>query len=106
MTGDPFEVHLTRRAERDIEDLRPWQRRVIEALLTLEEDPHRGHTLKGSLLGVRSLEFSLPGGAHRAAYVVLNEERVCLVFQVGPHEGFYEKAERRYQSLKRHGQVE
>ena len=41
------------------------------------------------------MEFSLKGVAYRTAYVVLEEEKVCLVFVVGPHEGFYQKAERR-----------
>jgi hypothetical protein len=53
------------------------------------------------LLGARSLEFSLPGEAYRAAYIVLEEEQVCLVFQVGPHENFYKTAERRYAALRR-----
>jgi mRNA-degrading endonuclease RelE of RelBE toxin-antitoxin system len=106
MVNEPFQVVPTRQAERDIRDLRPYQRRVVEELLALEHNPTAGHTLKGSLDGARSLEFSLPGGAYRAAYIVLVEERVCLVFQVGPHEGFDEKAERRYQALKSQGQVE
>jgi mRNA interferase RelE/StbE len=103
MVNEPFEVHLTSQAEKDLKDRRPWQRRVIQELLALEDDPVKGHVLKGSLAGVRSLEFSLPGGAHRAAYIVHGEDRVCLVFQIGPHEGFYEKAERRYAALKKQG---
>lgn len=105
MVPEPFQVVPTKQAEKDIRDLRPWQQRVTLELLALEGDPTLGHPLKGSLAGVRSLEFSLPGGAYRAAYVILGEERVCLVFQVGPHEGFYEKAERRYQALKSQGQI-
>ena len=45
--------------------------------------------------------FSLPGGAHRAVYTVLEEEHVCLVFLIGPHEGIYRKAERRFAALRR-----
>lgn len=103
MVNEPFEVRLTSQAEKDLKDLRPCQRRVIQELLALEDDPVQGHVLKGSLAGVRSLEFSLPGGAHRAAYILRGEDRVCLVFQVGPHEGFYERAEQRYAALKRQG---
>ena len=62
MVNEPFEVHLTSQAEKDLKDLRPWQRRVIQELLALEDDPVKGHVLRGSLAGVRSLEFSLPGG--------------------------------------------
>ncbi len=51
------------------------------------------------------MEFSLPGGAFRAAYIVREAEKVCLVFLVGPHENFYEKAERRYRALKKCGEI-
>lgn len=57
--------------------------------------------LKGSLKGVRSLKFSINGVAYRAAYIVLKGERTCLIFMVGPHEGFYKEAERRAKSVKK-----
>jgi hypothetical protein len=48
----------------------------------------------------RSLEFNLRGGgAYRAVYLLLESERVCLVFLVGAHEGLYAKAERRRRAL-------
>lgn len=99
--GDPqrYAVELTRQAEKDLKDLRSHLPRVLRALAALETDPHKGHTLKGSLRGVRSLEFSLPGGAHRAAYFVVVDERTCVVFAIGAHEGFYEVAARRYEAL-------
>jgi hypothetical protein len=37
--------------------------------------------------------------------VVLETEKVCVVFQVGPHEGFYAKAARRYAALKKSGRI-
>jgi hypothetical protein len=40
-------------------------------------------------------------GAYRAAYVVMEDQKRCVVFLVGPHEGFYKKAERRYEALKK-----
>ena len=92
-------------AEKDLLRLRSRTERATRALLTLEQDPYRGHPLTGSLKGVRSLEFSLPGGAHRAAYVVLEDDRRCLVFLLGPHEGFYKKAERRWAALQRAGDI-
>ncbi|MBC7106506.1 MAG: type II toxin-antitoxin system mRNA interferase toxin, RelE/StbE family [Firmicutes bacterium] len=100
MTG-PFEVRLTRNAEKDLIRLRNLMERVVKEILTLKENPYKGHPLKGSLRGVRALEFSLEGVAYRAAYIVLENDRVCLVFIVGPHEGFYEKAERRAKALRR-----
>lgn len=102
MIHEPFAVEVTRRAEKDLENLGEEGAAVAtRALLTLESNPTRGHTLAGALTGARSLEFSMPGGEYRAAYLVLPAERLCLVFMVGPHENFYREAERRYQRLKK-----
>ncbi len=74
--------------------------------MKLEDDPYLGHILSGSLKGTRSLEFSLKGsGVYRAVYVVLHDNRVYLVFIVGPHENIYDKAERRVAALKRSGRI-
>lgn len=100
-----YSVYPTPQAEKDIDRLGRWSERATIAILSLEENPYRGHALKGSLRGVRSLEFSLPGGEYRAAYVVLEAKQACLVFLVGPHEGFYKKAERRYAALRRSGEI-
>ncbi len=100
-TISPFTLRQTRQAERDLLDLRPWTARAARALRDLRENPFKGHSLTGSLKGARSLEFSLPGGAYRAAYVVLADERTCLVFAVGPHENVYKLAERRFHALQR-----
>jgi hypothetical protein len=52
------------------------------------------------------LEFSLKGGgAYRAVYVILEAEKICLVFLIGPHESIYEKAERRAAALRRSGRI-
>lgn len=101
-----FEVELTDQAEKDLKRLRPWTDQAVQALLQLESNPHRGHTLAGSLRGARSLEFSLKGGGqYRAVYLVLDDEKVCLVFIVGPHENIYEKAERRVAALRKRRSV-
>lgn len=95
MTGE-----LARRAAKDSEQLDPVVRgRAAEALRQLATDPEAVHPLQGSLRGARALGFSGPGGAYRAAYIVHGER--CLVFLVGPHEGFYALAERRYRALAR-----
>ncbi|MGB9660623.1 MAG: type II toxin-antitoxin system RelE/ParE family toxin [Moorellaceae bacterium] len=99
----PFEVRLTRNAEKDLLRLQDLTQRATKEILALKENPYKGHPLKGSLRGARALEFSLKGVAYRAAYVVLEEEKVCLVFMAGPHEGFYEKAERRMKALRGRG---
>lgn len=106
MPVERFEVELTADAEKDLKRLRPWTDQATRAILRLEDDPYRGHPLTGSLRGVRSLEFTLKGsGAYRAVYVVLDDDRVCLVFLVGPHENIYDKAERRVAALKRAGRI-
>lgn len=103
---DRYSVELTRQAEKDLKDLRPWTRQATAEILRLEEEPRRGHALTGSLRGARALEFTLKGsGAYRAVYTILNDERVCLVFIVGPHENFYDKAQRRYDALRRAGEI-
>jgi hypothetical protein len=97
-----FAVQLTHAAEKDLYFLKPWVDRVIKEIIELEKSPLKGHTLSGSLHGSRALEFSLPGsGEYRAAYVILKEERACLVYLIGSHEGFYERAERRAAAVRK-----
>jgi hypothetical protein len=67
----------------------------------LESNPDGDGLLEGSLKRVRKKEFSLPGGQYRAAYVKLVDDKVCLVFLVGPREHFYLKADRRFRALRK-----
>ena len=97
--AEKWTIQLTKRAKKDLDDLQSERGKVLRALLRLEQTPMEGHPLAGSLRGARALEFSLPGGAYRAAYIVNMDDHVCLVFLIGPHENFYEKAERRYRAL-------
>ena len=99
--NDFYKIELTQHALKDLDKLKEQKAKVLKALNALKEKPHLGHMLKGSLKGVRSLKFNINGVAYRAAYVVLEEERTCLVFMVGPHEGFYKEAERRAKSVKK-----
>lgn len=95
--SDRFEIELTRKAERDLDDLKQNRDKVVRKLDRLRDDPQSGHTLAGSLRGTRSLEFNLKGsGAYRAVYTIIDRERLCIVFVVGPHENIYRVAERRY----------
>ncbi len=105
MPSEKYGVELTRQAQKDLVRLRGWTERATRELRVLQSDPNSGHPLKGSLRGARGLEFSLPGGEYRAVYVALEEEKVCLVFLIGPHEGVYEKAARRLDGLRRSGRV-
>ena len=97
--NDFYKIELTQHALKDLDKLKEQSAKVLKALSTLKEKPHLGHMLKGSLKGVRSLKFNINGVAYRAAYIVLEKERTCLIFMVGPHEGFYKEAERRAKSV-------
>ncbi len=100
MPSERYEVELTSQASKDMTELRSYLLRVAAELLELRDHPRKGHPLAGTLRGVRSLEFSLPGGAYRAAYVVDDQRKLCSVFAVGPHENFYKLVERRYAGLR------
>lgn len=97
--NDFYKIELTQHALKDLDSLKEQSAKVLKALSALKEKPHLGHMLKGSLKGVRSLKFNINGVAYRAAYIVLEKERTCLIFMVGPHEGFYKEAERRAKSV-------
>lgn len=98
----PFEVQLTRNAEKDLLQLRDLMAKATREVLTLKQAPYKGHPLKGSLRGARALEFSLKGVAYRAVYIAMEKECICLVFMIGVHEGFYEKAKYRVKALESH----
>jgi mRNA-degrading endonuclease RelE of RelBE toxin-antitoxin system len=101
VTSDEFQVQLTRRAEKDLRRFRSALKQVRSALKQLEVDPFTGHPLSGTLQGVRSLVFTIPGTSCRAAYVVLENERVILVFLIGTRERFYEHAQRRWNAVRK-----
>ncbi|GEM_PF-1137027 len=99
--SSPFALALTRAAEKDLDGLRTYHRKVLGALQALRTAPYTGHALAGNLKGVRSLEFSLPGGVHWAANVVDGSRIRCLAIAVGPQENFYRLAERRCAAPRR-----
>jgi mRNA-degrading endonuclease RelE of RelBE toxin-antitoxin system len=99
-----YRVELTDGAKKDLKKLRQHREQIGEALGQLEEDPLAGHTPRGSLYGLCSLEFTVRGsGAFRAVYGVLEPDAVCLVVVVGPHENIYDRAERRVAALRAAG---
>ena len=94
-------VELTPPAQKDLKALWEVSEKVTEHLRSLKTNPLKGHSLSGSLQGVRALDFTLPGsGQYRAAYVYLEEENKVTVFLVGSHENFYDEADRRVKLLK------
>lgn len=99
---DRYAIILTRNAEKDLDRLKHDRDRATRELLRLELDPYAGHSLTGGLRGARSLEFSLRGGgAYRAVYTVVDSNRICIIFVVGPHENIYRLAERRYAAVRK-----
>lgn len=99
-TNRRYRVELTDAAKKDFKKHRQHREQIGEAIGQLEENPLAGHTLKGTLYGLRSLEFTVSGsGAFRAVYGVLDSDAVCLVVIVGPHENIYDRAERRVEAL-------
>jgi mRNA-degrading endonuclease RelE of RelBE toxin-antitoxin system len=100
--NDRYEIVLTRNAEKDLDRLKHDRVRAAQELSRLVSDPYAGHSLTGSLRGARSLEFSLKGGgAYRAVYTVVDPNRICIIFVVGPHENIYRLAERRYAAVRK-----
>src|SRR5438876_8754905 len=93
-------------AEDDLDALGSLAEKATNAVFRLTQNPRRGRTKVGVLRGVRALEFSMPGGQYRAAYVVQESHHRCVVFMIGPHENFYREAERRYRLLKKRGDLE
>ncbi len=101
-----YAVQLTNAATKDLKKLRSHKDRIEEALGELETNPLAGHTLKGSLTGLRSLDFTVKGsGAFRAVYAVFDDDTVCLIVIVGPHENIYDVAERRVAMLRAAGEL-
>jgi len=97
-----YEVEILPRAEKDLNALKQHRTQAVREILKLEETPRLGHTLTGSLRGTRSLEFNLKGGgAYRAVYTVLDDDRVCIVFLVKSYENVYKEAERRWEAVKK-----
>ena len=105
-TNRRYAVHLTNAARKDLKKLRSHKDRIEEVLGDLETNPRAGHTLKGSLTGLRSLDFTVKGsGAFRAVYAVFDDDTVCLIVIVGPHENIYDVAERRVATLRAAGEL-
>ena len=103
-TSRRYRVELTDGAKKDLKKLRQHRDQIGNALERLEENPLAGHTLRGTLYGLRSLEFTAKGsGAFRAVYGVLETDAVCLVVIVGPHENIYDRAKRRIEALRAEG---
>jgi mRNA-degrading endonuclease RelE of RelBE toxin-antitoxin system len=102
MSDKTYNVELTSTAEKELASLKPYVEEIVKIILVLEKEPKAGHLLKGSLHRFRALEFSLPGsGQYRAAYVIIEDKKTCVVFAIGPHEGFYDNVKLRAKAIKK-----
>lgn len=96
-----FDVRLTGLAQKDLDGLEEIKAIVVQELLELKKDPRKGHSLKQNLQGIWSLEFTIKGGGqYRAAYILIEADKVCLMVAIGPHEGFYDLVVRRAKLVK------
>lgn len=101
MTDAAVIVELTPPAQRDMKALWKVSKEITDELRVLKTNPQKGHSLSGSLQGVRALEFALQGsGLFRAAYLYFEKENKVTIFLVGPHENFYIEADRRAKLMK------
>ena len=97
-----WDVQLGKGVDKDLRSFRSVMGELLRKLAVLERNPDAGEELAGALRGARSLKFSLKGmGECRAAYLKLPDNRICLLFLVGPRENFYREAERRFEALQR-----
>lgn len=102
MSGKTYNVELTSTSEKELASLKPYVEEVVKIILVLEKEPNAGHSLKGNLHRFRALEFSLPGsGQYRAAYVIIEDKKTCVVFAIGPHEVFYDNVKLRAKAIKK-----
>lgn len=101
MSQETYKVILDPVVQKDLKALKRVQEQVLDAILELETNPKKGHELKANLKGIRSLEFTIKGsGQYRAAYLLIEEQKICIVFAVGPHENFYDAAAKKARLIK------
>ncbi len=84
-------------AKRSIKKLPLAVRKALfEETQVLEQNPHIGEKLSGSLSSLHSFHFSVNGITYRSVYTV-DEERQEITFHLaGVRENFYEKVKRMF----------
>jgi mRNA-degrading endonuclease RelE of RelBE toxin-antitoxin system len=90
MSQEIFKVILDPVVQKDLKALKRIQEQVLDAILELEAHPKKGHELKANK----------GSGQYRAAYLLLEEQKTCIVFAVGPHENFYAAAAKKAKLIK------
>ncbi|MGM0502331.1 MAG: type II toxin-antitoxin system RelE family toxin [Bacillota bacterium] len=100
-----YTIEVTKAVENDLDNLKHLRGEAVQQILDLENNPkQKSSSLKGSLKGLYSYKFNLPGaGTFRAIYSTKEKEKICLLIIVAARENIYVAAERRCQSLKKQG---
>ena len=86
MSLQPFDVQVTRRAEKDISRLTPKLRRKLYDVLTevIAQDPYQGKKLVGDLAGSYSYRLTLHG---RIVYSIDLKTRTVYIERAATHYG-------------------
>lgn len=83
-----YEIIVENPAERFIRTLnKKEQKRVLDAIELLAENPVKGKELVGRLVGLRSLRVS----SYRVIYKVYDARLVIVVLQAGHRKNIYSK---------------
>ncbi len=105
-SGEYWRIVTARAARKDFTRFRSVTPELRAKIAVLRTNPDAGDRLEGALEGALSLKFSLKGmGECRVAYVKLPDNRICLLFLIGPRENFYREALRRFEALQRRENV-
>lgn len=82
-----FELHISRRAEKQIKKLKKeYQIEIFEALSEIKEEPLMGKALDRNLTG----RFSYRFGAYRIIYKVDQKDRIVEISSAGHRSKVYD----------------
>ncbi len=82
-----YEVFLQDYAKKFLKKLdNSEKKKIIKKLKTLEEKPHSGKPLSGSLSGMRSLRIN----KFRAIYRIIKDKLIISVLEIGHRKNIYE----------------
>ncbi len=100
--GEQWRIVTARAARKDFAKFGSATTELRAKIAVLRTNPDVGDRLEGALEDALSLKFSLKGmGECRVAYIKLTDNRICLLFMVGPRENFYREALRRFEAVQR-----
>jgi Txe/YoeB family toxin of toxin-antitoxin system len=85
MTDEPFEIQITRRAQKDVATLTPKLRKKLRDILEnrIGQNPFDGKKLVGDLKGCWSVRLTLKD---RIVYSVNEENRIVYILRARTHD--------------------